>query len=49
VVTLSGVLTAGKSKENQTIDEEELDDVDDHTPERDLQGPQVRIDGEQMD
>lgn len=42
-------LTTGKGEENQRIDEEELDDVDDHTSQRDLQRSQVRVDGEQVD
>lgn len=41
-------LTTSKSEEHKTVDEEELDDIDDHPPERDLQRPEVRVDGEQM-
>lgn len=43
------VQTATESEQHQRVDEEELDDVDDHPAERDLQRPQVRIDRENMD
>lgn len=45
---MAGKLTASESEEHQTVDEEELDDIDDHAPERDLQRPQVRVYGEQV-
>lgn len=33
----------------QTVDEKELQDVQQHPPQRDLQRPQVRVGGEQRD
>lgn len=42
-------LTAREREQNQAVDEKELDDIDHHSTQRNLQRSQVRIDGKQMD
>lgn len=39
-------LTAAKSEQHQSINEEKLDDIDDHTSQRNLQGSKMRINAE---
>jgi hypothetical protein len=43
-----GVITASKCKQHEHVDEEELDDVDNHSAERDLQRPQMGVNAEDM-
>lgn len=47
-VANSEELTACERKQNESVNEEELDDVDDHPTERDLKRSQVRVYREQM-
>ena len=42
-------LTAGEGEQHQDVQEEELHDVHDHPAEGDLQGPEVRVHGEDVD
>lgn len=42
-------LTAREREQNQAVDEKELDNIDHHSTQRNLQRSQVRIDGKQMD
>lgn len=39
-------LTATEGEEHERVDEEELDDVDDHSAQRYLQRPEVGVDAE---
>lgn len=47
-VANSEELTACERKQNESVNEEELDDVDDHPTERDLKRSQVRVYREQV-
>ena len=40
--------TASESEEDEHVDEEEFDDVDDHSTQRNLQRSQMRADGEDV-
>lgn len=42
------ILTARKSKKHQHVNEEELDNIDDHSSQGDLQRPQVGVYGEDV-
>jgi hypothetical protein len=43
-----GVITASKRKQHEHVDEEELNDVNNHSAERDLQRPQMGVNAEDM-
>lgn len=43
-----GAITASKREQHEHVDEEELNDVDNHSAERDLQRPQMGINAEYM-
>lgn len=42
-------LTTTKRKQHESIQEEELDDIEDHAAERNLQRSEVRVDAEDVD
>lgn len=42
-------LTTTEGKQHESVQEEELEDVEDHAAERDLQRPEVRVDAEDVD
>jgi hypothetical protein len=41
-------ITASKGKQNQHVDEEELNDVNNHSAERNLQRPQMGVNAEDV-
>lgn len=45
---LRATLTAGEGKQREEVEEDELENVNDHPRERHLQGPQVGVDAEDV-
>ena len=49
IVEVKLVEAVGEGQQDQAVDEEELEDVQQHAAQRDLQRPQVRVGGEEGD